>query len=225
MINAAGKKILMGLFIITAGFTAAAKHVAAEASTVSMPLSRKIILIDAGHGGADPGMVAGSTLEKNINLAIAQDLQSYLEQADATVFMTRIDDSGLARTKKSDMYSRKLIADTSKADIFVSIHQNSYSSSRAQGAEVFYFNRSKNSKRLAESIQNELKLFINNNNKHEVMENSNYYVLKKTTMPAVLVECGFLTNPSEREKLLTADYQERMAWAIYMGIVDYFQEN
>jgi N-acetylmuramoyl-L-alanine amidase len=138
--------------------------------------------------------------------------------------MTRVDDSGLAQSKKSDMYSRKLTANTSKADIFVSIHQNSYPDSRVQGAQVFYFNQSDDSRRLAECIQKEIKAFVNYRNKYEAKENSNYYVLRQTMMPAVIVECGFLSSPNEKYKLVNPDYQDRLAWAVYMGIVDYFRQ-
>ena len=227
IISVTKEKILIGLYllVILIGLAFTLRNETVLTSTVSMPLSKKIILIDAGHGGYDPGKVSGSTQEKTINLAIALRLQNYLEQADATVLMTRVDDSDLANSKKSDMYSRKLTADTSNADIFVSIHQNSYPGSSVQGAQVFYFNHSDNSKRLAVCIQNELKSFIGNNNKREVSENSSYYVLKKTSMPAVIVECGFLTNPGEKSKLSDPDYQDRIAWAVYMGIVDYFRDN
>jgi len=190
----------------------------------SMPVSKKIVLIDAGHGGADPGKVAGSTQEKNLNLAIAQKLQVYLEQGGSTVLMTRADDADLGASKKSDMYSRKLTASESRADIFVSIHQNSFTSSSAQGAQVFYFNKSDNSKRLAECIQAELESFVDQNNTRVAKANDNYYVLKQTAMPAVLVECGFLSNPAEKAKLGDDYYQEQIAWGIYMGIVKYFQE-
>jgi len=226
VISVTKEKILIGVYllVIVIGLIVTYRNKTVMTSSVSMPLSKKIILIDAGHGGYDPGKVSGSTQEKTINLAIAQKLQAYLEQADATAFMTRVDDSDLARTKKSDMRSRKLTADTSSADIFVSIHQNSYPSSSVKGAQVFYFNHSDNSKRLAQCIQNELKSFIDNDNKREVTENSSYYVLKNTSMPAVIVECGFLTNPSEKGMLQDPDYQDKIAWAIYMGIVDYFRE-
>ena len=226
VISVTKEKILFGIYIliIFIGLIATVKNETVLTSNISMPLSKKIILIDAGHGGADPGKVSGTIEEKNINLEIAKMLQKYLEQADATVFMTRVDDSDLARTKKSDMHSRKLIANTSSSDIFVSIHQNSFPKSSVQGAQVFYFNTSNNSKRLAECIQKEIKDFVINNNKYEVKENSNYYVLKQTTMPAVIVECGFLSNPYEKDKLTDPNYQDRLAWAIYMGIVDYFRE-
>jgi len=189
-----------------------------------MPLAKKIIVIDAGHGGWDPGMVSGKVEEKNINLAIAKKLQVFLEQGDATVIVTRLEDTGLANKKTADMQARRLIANTSKADIFVSIHQNSYKSSNIRGFQVFYFNESDNSKKLATSIQSQLKNFVNTGNKLEARANKNYYVLKQTLMPAVLIECGFLTNPTDKNNLLTSEYQENIAWGIYLGIVDYFNE-
>ncbi|MCL2461487.1 MAG: N-acetylmuramoyl-L-alanine amidase [Defluviitaleaceae bacterium] len=191
----------------------------------SMPLSKKVVLIDAGHGGFDPGKVSDPSQEKDINLAISQKLQSYLELGDSTVFMTRVDDAGLSATKKGDMYSRKLIANTSKADIFVSVHQNSYTSYSVHGAQVFYFNSSDDSKKLAQCIQDKIKEFVEPDNTRQPKENSSYYVLKQTTMPAVIVECGFLSNPSDKQKLIDPDYQDRLAWAIYMGIVEYFQSS
>ncbi|MDR1539999.1 MAG: N-acetylmuramoyl-L-alanine amidase [Clostridiales bacterium] len=214
--------IVIYMLAIATGLALTMRLQTVPTSSFAMPLSKKIILIDAGHGGYDPGKVSGKSNEKDINLEIAKKLQAYLEQSDAIVFMTRIDDSELATTKKSDMYSRKLTANTSKADIFVSIHQNSFPNSSVHGAQVFYFNSSDNSKKLAESIQKEVKEFVDYTNKFEAKENSNYYVLKQTTMPAVIVECGFLTNYSEKQKLLDPDYQDRLAWAIYMGILDYF---
>ncbi|MCL2386197.1 MAG: N-acetylmuramoyl-L-alanine amidase [Defluviitaleaceae bacterium] len=191
--------------------------------TVSaMPLSRKIIVLDAGHGGWDPGMVQGKTEEKHINLSIVQKLQTFLEQGGATVIITRVDDSELSKTKSGDMQVRRLIANTSHADIFVSIHQNAFSKSNVKGAQVFYFNESDNSMKLATCVQSRLREFVDPSNKFKAKANSNYFVLKQTSMPAVLVECGFLTNSSERNKLLNETYQEKIAWGIYLGIIDYF---
>ena len=188
----------------------------------TMPLSGKIIVIDAGHGGWDPGMVSGKVEEKDINLCIAAKLQVFLEQGDATVIITRLDDSDLAKNKSGDMQVRRLIANTSNADIFVSIHQNSYHSASVKGFQAFYFNESDNSKKLANSIQDSLKEFVNPGNKLGAKANKNYYVLKQTEMPAVLVECGFLTNYNERNMLTSDEYQEKIAWGIYLGIVNYF---
>jgi len=191
-------------------------------SADAMPVSRKIIVVDAGHGGWDPGMVSGKVEEKDINLSIAKKLQVFLEQGGATVIITRIDDTALGTKKTGDMHARRLIANTSNADIFVSIHQNSYNSANVKGFQAFYFNESDNSKKLAACIQHRLKEFVNTGNKLDSRANKNYFVLKQTEMPAVLVECGFLTNYNERNKLTTEEYQEKIAWGIYLGIVDYF---
>lgn len=188
----------------------------------SMPLSNKIIVLDAGHGGWDPGMVQGKTEEKHINLSIAKKLQTFLEQGGATVIITRVDDSDLSSSKQGDMHQRRIIANSSHADIFVSIHQNSYASTKVKGAQVFFFNESDNSEKLATLIQGRLKEFVDPGNKFKQKANKNYFVLKQTEMPAVLVECGFLTNYIERNNLLNDDYQEKLAWGIYLGIVDYF---
>lgn len=191
-------------------------------TTFSMPVSKKIILIDPGHGNGDPGKVQNDVKEKDINLRIAKKLQAYLEQGGSYVLMTRADDEPLSSTKKGDMYSRKLTANTSKADLLISIHQNSYPSAKVKGAQIFYFNQSDNSKRLAELIQGEIKSFVDPGNRMDAKSNTNYYVLKQTTMPAVIVECGFLSNPTEKQNLQSDEYQEKIAWAIYMGIVKYF---
>jgi len=211
--------VIYSLFIL-GGLVSAYR--AESAPVFAMPVSKKNIVLDAGHGGWDPGKVSGNVQEKDINLAITQKVQAYLEMGGATVLITRLDDEALADSKSRDMSSRKLTANTSKADIFVSIHQNSFTSSNVHGAQVFYFNESDNSKKLAACIQAQLRDFVDPNNKFEAKPNTNYYVLRQTTMPAVLVECGFLTNPNEKKKLTLDEYQEKIAWAIYSGIVDYF---
>jgi len=199
-------------------------YMAESVPVFSMPMSHKIVWIDAGHGAYDPGKVAGSVLEKDINLAIAVKLQGLLEVGGATVFMTRLDDEALSSTKQGDMHTRRVMANASHADIFVSIHQNSYPQGSVHGAQVFYFNTSDNSRKLAEHIQQQLKEFAGTNSRLQARPNKNYYVLRQTTMPAVIVECGFLTNYNERTRLTQADYQERIAWGIYLGIVQYFDE-
>ena|GEM_PF-229173 len=193
-------------------------------NVAAMPLSRKIIVVDAGHGGRDPGMVSNKVEEKDINLSIAQKLQVFLEQGGATVIITRLDDKDLSKNKSGDMYVRRSIANSSSADIFVSIHQNSFNSPNVKGAQVFYFNESDNSQKLADFVQTRLVEFADPSNKFKAKANSNYYVLKQTEMPAVLVECGFLTNYNERQKLTSETYQEKLAWGIYLGIVDYFTQ-
>jgi len=187
-----------------------------------LPLDRKIIVLDAGHGGWDPGMVSGKVEEKHINLSILKKLQTFLEQAGATVIVTRLEDKGLSSSKSGDMNARRVIANSSHADIFISIHQNSFASGNVKGAQVFFFNESDNSEKLAVAVQAKIKEFADANNKFKAKPNKNYYVLKQTAMPAILVECGFLTNYSERQKLTSDEYQEKIAWAIYLGVVEYF---
>jgi len=212
-------KIFLAVFLCTLLIT-----VPVLSHAHAMPLSRRVIVLDAGHGGWDPGMVSGKVEEKHINLSIMQKVQTFLEQGGATVIITRIDDSDLANSKSGDMNVRRLIANTSDADIFVSIHQNAFGSGSVKGAQAFYFNESDNSQKLATKVQDRIKEFVDSSNKFKPKANGNYYVLKQTEMPAVLVECGFLTNSGERYKLTTDEYQEKMAWAIYLGIVDYFND-
>jgi N-acetylmuramoyl-L-alanine amidase len=190
----------------------------------SMIGSNRIVVLDAGHGGWDPGKVADNkALEKDINLSIALKLQQYLEQGDFYVIMTRTKDDALGDRKVADMAERKDIADTSAADVLVSIHQNSYPSEAARGPQIFYFNSANESKRLAELIQFEMSDFLGIAKNRTAKPNDNYYILKKPLLPSVIVECGFLSN-SEEEDLLTDDeYQDKVAWAIYRGIVRYFE--
>lgn len=223
IINLKKERLLFFLYItvIAVGIVTSYRNEAVE--TFSMPISGRVIMIDAGHGGWDPGKVGNeNTLEKDINLQIAQKLQMYLEQAGSIVILSRLDDTALGEKKGSDMHSRADIANTSNADIFVSIHQNSYPNESVRGAQVFYYENSEKSRLLAESIQNELVRFVDPNNKRGVESNSNYYVLKRTTIPAVIVESGFLSNNAERLQLMDENYQERIAWGIYLGIVNYF---
>jgi N-acetylmuramoyl-L-alanine amidase len=190
-----------------------------------MPVSKKVVLIDSGHGGFDPGKVGiGHNLEKDINLQIAKKLQAYLEQGGSTVLMTRVNDEALASKKAEDMRERIAIANNYKSDILVSIHQNSYPSENVQGAQVFYFDNQENSKKLALYVQEEIKAFVDPENRREAKSNSNYYMLKKSKTPAIIVECGFLSNPSDTNKLTDDEYQEKIAWAIYKGIIKYFNE-
>lgn len=190
--------------------------------TFSMPINLKNIVIDAGHGGWDPGKVTEDGVEeKDINLEIAQKLQTYLEQSGSFVLTTRIDDTALSDSKREDLKERKNIANAENIDLLISIHQNSYPSESVKGAQVFYYDGKEESKLLAECIQERLKQIDNTNNRI-AKANSSYYLLKQTNIPAVIVECGFLTNLEEGSKLTTEEYQEKIAWAIYCGILDYY---
>ncbi|MBE6012941.1 MAG: N-acetylmuramoyl-L-alanine amidase [Lachnospiraceae bacterium] len=192
-------------------------------SVFAMPLSKKIVVIDAGHGGWDPGKVSENDIyEKDINLKIALKLQQYLQQGDCYVLLTRASDEALGSKKREDMDNRKDIADNMGADVIISIHQNSFPSSKVKGSQVFYYKTSEKSKVLAEKIQGSMRTFLSQEGNRLAKANDNYYILKQTAIPAVIVECGFLSNPSERALLTQDDYIEKIAWSIYMGVVDYF---
>ncbi|MBU5464340.1 N-acetylmuramoyl-L-alanine amidase [Anaerotignum sp. MSJ-24] len=186
-----------------------------------LPVENKIIIIDAGHGGFDPGKAGvNGEDEKYINLKIAAYLQQYLEESGAVAIITRSTDEALGSSKREDMSERKLIVNESDGDIMISIHQNAFTSGSAKGAQVFYYKNSEEGKRLAEDIQQALCDSLGST--RSAKSNSDYYVLRTTTMPSAIVECGFLSNSDEETKLNTADYQQKTAWAIYKGISDYF---
>ena len=187
------------------------------------------VVVDAGHGGDDPGKIGtAGTLEKEINLAIAKRLEALLKQADVAVVMTRTDNNGLydenaSGKKVQDMKRRVSMMEEAKADLAVSIHQNSYSEEYVKGGQVFYYGTSEVSKDLAETIQKQLKQ-LDPENKREAKANTSYYLLKKTSRPIVIVECGFLSNAAEADKLSDPLYEERLAFRIFMGIVQHIRD-
>ena len=185
------------------------------------------VVIDAGHGGDDPGKVGiNGAKEKDINLQIAERVKKYLEQEGVEVVMTREGDAGLydadaSNKKVQDMKRRIEVIDRTKPVITVSIHQNSYPEEYVHGAQVFYYTGSTEGKKLAESIQTRLIEKVDPENKRQVKSNDSYYLLKKTGGTIVIVECGFLSNSGEAAKLCDGDYQDKVAWAIHMGIMRY----
>ena len=199
--------------------------------TVSVPVSNKVIVVDAGHGTPDEGAESSNgTTEAEINLKIALKLQKLLEQSGTTVILTRSDENGIyesnsdsIREKKiSDMHNRVKIGNESGADIFVSIHLNKINESQYDGWQTFYKKGSEESKFLAEYIQESLNNSMQReNNRIPAMLNS-IYLMKNIEIPICLVECGFLSNPEEEQLLLTDEYQEQLAWGIFNGINDYF---
>lgn len=214
--------LYVGIIFVGVGKTYYDENIAVSV----MPVDKKCIVIDAGHGGYDPGKVASDGVnEKNINLAIASKLSSFLEQGGAVITNTRTEDLSLSENKRQDLRSRADMANTGKADIFVSIHQNSFPKSNVKGAQVFYYKGSEEGKKLASLIQSRLKEVVDIDNERIAKANNNYYVLKQIKIPSVIVECGFLSNSVEHDKLMSEQYQEKLAWAIYMGILDYFNES
>ena len=214
------RRFFVYLIALCTFFTFFSPNAAAFASSVN----KKVIVVDAGHGGWDPGKVGkNDEQEKDINLVIAERLQMLLELGGATVFLTRATDVALGDSKNADLKARTAMPTDMQAHIFVSIHQNAFPSEKVKGAQAFYFDGSAEGKRLAEAIQGRICSYLDVSNRKEAKAHADYFVLKKSATPAVLVECGFLTNPEELRLLAEENYQERMAWAIYLGILDYFK--
>ena len=197
---------------------------------VNVEQKEKCVVIDAGHGGGDPGKVGiNGVNEKEVNLQIAERVKKYLEAAGVKVVMTRetdegLNDPGASNKKVQDMKRRIALIDKTDPVVTVSIHQNSYPEEYVHGAQVFYYNTSVQGKRLAQLIQDQLVKKADPENTRQVKANDSYYLLKKTEIPIVIVECGFLSNSAEAEKLCTPEYQDRVAWAIHMGILQYLNE-
>ena len=184
------------------------------------------VVVDAGHGGDDPGKIGtAGTLEKEINLAIAKRLETLLKQADVAVVMTRTDNNGLydenaSGKKVQDMKRRVSMMEEAKADLAVSIHQNSLpSSKRTHGAQVFY-GIEEGSTALANAVQRLLNETVNlENQKAEKSIDPSIYLMKNVTAPAILIECGFLSNENETALLKSADYQQKLAVVIATGLL------
>lgn len=189
-------------------------------------MAKYCVVVDAGHGGSDPGKVGiNQALEKDVNLQIAEKLKAFLEAEDIRVVMTRETDGGLydenvSNKKVQDMKRRIAIIEEADPVLVVSIHQNSYQQESVKGAQVFYYAASERSRMLASMIQKEFQVLQPDNRRLE-KGNDSYYLLKKTAKPIVIAECGFLSNAEEAEKLVTQEYQERVAWRIHMGIMKY----
>lgn len=219
--------IMEGILLISMFFVGreTAAYVATMNSNVAV--GEPCVVIDAGHGGADPGKIGvGGSMEKDINLKIAQLVKQYLEANDVKVVMTRTEDMALCDESQSnwkvqDMKKRIKIIEDANPMVAVSIHQNSYTEGYVQGAQVFYYENSKEGEALASVLQQELIHTLNPENTRQIKPNSSYYLLKKTNVPIVIAECGFLSNWEEEQKLNTKEYQERVAWAIHMGIMKY----
>lgn len=187
----------------------------------------RLVVIDAGHGAADSGKVGiNGALEKDINLTIALRLKKLLEQQDIRVVMTREDDQGTypktgSDRKIRDMKKRVELINKEQPDLTVSIHQNSYQEESVSGAQTFYFEGSEEGKVAAEILQKQLITTLQPEKERVAKSNTSYYLLKNTDYPIVIVECGFLTNQREAELLCDEDYQQRTAWAIHLGILQY----
>ena len=228
--------ILSGIFLSVFVFiltTGNAEEQNKYISTVSLPASGKTIVIDAGHGVPDEGAQSSNgTTEAETNLKIALKLQNLLEQSGCTVILTRsdenaiydIDSKTLKQKKISDIKNRVKIGNESSADIFVSIHLNKIPQSQYDGWQTFYKEGSEDGARLAKTIQENLNKTIQKENNRIAKTIDKIYIIKHVEIPTTIVECGFLSNPDEEKLLLEDEYQNKLAWGIYNGLIDYFYQ-
>lgn len=218
------KKIELILVMLTlAGLVMVSKKLEKYVNSDKVEKKEYTVVLDAGHGSSDSGKVGiNGVLEKDINLSISKKTKKYLEKKGIRVVMTRDKDESLAEgengnRKVQDMKARvKRINDT-KPDLAVSIHQNSYHEESIHGAQVFYYEHSESGEKDARILQEAL-LAVDPDNTRQVKANTTYYLLKRTEVPILIVECGFLSNQEEAGKLASEDYQKEIAKAIANGI-------
>jgi len=216
--------ILLGMVLVLV-FIAARKEKSDMSAFFTSPADSKIIVIDPGHGGIDSGAVSPSgTREDELNLKVALKLRKYLTDHNAVVIMTRETHEGLADRKADDMKKRVELIKNSNADIVISIHMNKFTQSQYYGAQTFYMKGSEEGAILANCIQTKLVENLIEGNNRKIKAADNLLILKASEAPSVIVECGFLSNAKEEAMLKTDEYQERIAWSIFSGILDYFAE-
>ena len=220
------RKNIILTFIMTAVIIAAGISVYAVTPKAE---DREVIVIDAGHGGADGGCSASDgTRESDINLQTASALKDRFEKAGYRVVMTREDDSSLSEgkfVKRKDLEARRNTRDKSGAIMFISIHSNTFSDSKYHGAQVVYKSGDADSEKLAIAVQSKIREKIDEENKRVPMASSDIYVLNEGKCPCILVECGFLSNKEELEKLKSKEYRDKIADAVFSGCSEYIAGN
>ncbi len=189
------------------------------------------VIIDPGHGGEDPGAVVNDLIEKNLNLEVAGYLNEFLKFSGYTSVMTRTDDILLYnqgeenRKKYYDVRNREAIAESYENSVFISIHMNKFPQEYCKGLQVFYSSNNENSIRLAESIQNNITFLQTDNNRKIKNGNDTIYLMENLEIPAVLVECGFLSNETEASLLKEKNYKLAIAVSLYCSISEYAESN
>ena len=206
--------------LLLVGVIVASKKLSQLVTSEEVDAKRMIVVIDAGHGGEDPGKVGvNGALEKDINLEIAKKVEEKLEREGIQVVMTREEDKGES-SKRKDMEKRVALINEIKPFMTVSIHQNSYTDSSVRGAQVFYYTNSEEGKSAAQIMQSRLKE-MDWENERQIKSDNTFFLLKNTKVPTIIVECGFLSNYEEAQKLVTQDYQNMMAEGIVKGILEW----
>ena len=200
-------------------------------AVVALPSTGKVVVVDAGHGKPDGGAVGvNGTLEADVNLQIALKVQKLLEQSGTTVILTRSDENGISeldnatlREKhRADLKNRANIGNEVDGDIFVSIHLNKIEQKSVTGWQSFYKKGNDESINLTNCLQKGLNEVMQKENRKEPAGISGIYIVENVKIPISIVECGFLSNSEEERLLNTDEYQTKLAWGIYIGIIEYF---
>lgn len=221
------RQVLVLLFLV--GLTVGILRGDARTAEAVALFESRVVVIDPGHGGRDPGAVGHGAVEKEVVLEISKYLKDFLEKSGARVILTRDSDRNLTEDGKglnmrTDMEARVAIGNSQGADVFLSIHANAFPSPRWGGAQTFYDGtRHPLNESLALSIQKALVEHTGMTDRR-VSQDIKHYVLKHVTVPAVTVEVGFLSHPREAALLQQPDYQRKVAWAIFMGLARFFRE-
>lgn len=229
--------ISLVLIIVIAGTIGAVTHIYGDdildSAADTLPYE-KIIIIDAGHGGEDSGAVGvNGVLEKDLNLQLALEIGRIFEEKGYIVVYTRTDDRLLYTEEQniygirkiSDLKNRVKVAERYPDSIFISIHMNSFGSSKYSGLQVYYSDNKDESRVLADTIQNRVVSDIQKDNKRVPKAGSDMYILDNVNNTAVLIECGFLTNEAECKKLSEKEYQKELSFSIVCGIIEYIEAN
>ena len=217
--------LLSFILIMISSFSNITAHTSGSVDSV-----RPVFIIDAGHGGEDGGAEVDSVLEKDINLSIADKLADILrlsgyevkEVRDTDISVYSDDAETLREKKKSDLNNRVELFNSDENNIVISIHQNKFDSPKYSGTQLFYSVNNSESSVLAEKIRTAVVMLIQQDNTRELKKGSkDIFILDKAEVPAVIVECGFLSNDNERKKLTDEEYQKKLAYCIAMGAMDY----
>lgn len=219
------RRVLVPLLLLVAFTATSYSLIGRQTTTVPLP---GLVMIDAGHGGYDPGVMSNGTLEKDITLMIAKQLQATLEKRGIPTSMTRDSDVDYAESgtqgkssKRTDLDRRLALTNMQQATVFVSLHINNSNLASRGGAEVFYSEQNEGTKELANAVQAELHK-VPNMSKREAKPGK-YYLLRKQEIPSLIVECGYLNISAEKARLLTPSYQKQLAEAIATGLASWLQ--
>lgn len=222
--------IIIAVLVLTA-FTFVLCSVALVKSNQSASAAGIKVVLDAGHGGIDGGVSGINTgvNESELNLAVVKKLEKYLIDAGITPVLTRSSSAGLygvasSTLKRRDMEKRRDIIESTKPSLIVSVHMNYYPNSSRRGGQVFYKAGNEQSKTLAQRVQKSLNFLYSDVKDYSALT-GDYYILNCTDYPAVIAECGFLSNPKDEELLITDEFQSELAYSLFCGIIDFLSES